>query len=127
MVSEVWNHIERKTVNHIWIAIKQHHCNFLHQLSPCLRTLLTLWVVFVLLEVSQASPERDLFLRSLQVSGVSNTQCPLSSFLTDTQSVGLLYLWSASQIRKGAPNGLEGAIGKHANPLCELNEVNNSL
>ena len=28
--------------------------------------------------------------------------------------VGLLYLWSADQIRKGAPNGLEGALGASA-------------
>jgi len=47
--------------------------------------------------------------------------------MTYTQSVGLLYLWSASQIQKGAPNGLEGAIGKRTNPLRELNEVNNGL
>ena len=26
-------------------------------------------------------------------------------------SVGLLYLWSADAIRKGTPNGLEGALG----------------
>ncbi|KAJ8694924.1 hypothetical protein PTI98_007560 [Pleurotus ostreatus] len=26
--------------------------------------------------------------------------------------VGLLYLWSADSIRKGAPNGIEGALGK---------------
>ncbi|KAH7881779.1 hypothetical protein F5I97DRAFT_1833007 [Phlebopus sp. FC_14] len=26
-------------------------------------------------------------------------------------SVGLLYLWSSEQIRRGAPNGLEGALG----------------
>jgi hypothetical protein len=74
------------------IALKQPFSlfglNFLHQLSSCLRTLLTLWVVFVLLEVSRALPEQDLFLHSLQVSGVFNTQhirpssC-VSSFLTD--------------------------------------------
>jgi len=29
-------------------------------------------------------------------------------------SVGLLYLWSADRIRKGTPNGLEGAIGASA-------------
>ncbi|KAL9713630.1 hypothetical protein Ac2012v2_003241 [Leucoagaricus gongylophorus] len=28
--------------------------------------------------------------------------------------VGLLYLWSADAIRKGAPNGLEGALGASA-------------
>ncbi|PFH51949.1 hypothetical protein AMATHDRAFT_74638 [Amanita thiersii Skay4041] len=28
--------------------------------------------------------------------------------------VGLLYLWSADSIRKGAPNGLEGALGASA-------------
>ncbi|KAF8627838.1 hypothetical protein AX15_004255 [Amanita polypyramis BW_CC] len=29
-------------------------------------------------------------------------------------SVGLLYLWSADAIRKGAPNGMEGALGASA-------------
>ncbi|KAF9453607.1 hypothetical protein P691DRAFT_694648 [Macrolepiota fuliginosa MF-IS2] len=28
--------------------------------------------------------------------------------------VGLLYLWSGDAIRKGAPNGLEGALGASA-------------
>ncbi|KAK7445376.1 hypothetical protein VKT23_014793 [Stygiomarasmius scandens] len=28
--------------------------------------------------------------------------------------VGVLYLWSADAIRKGAPNGLEGALGASA-------------
>ncbi|KAF5316038.1 hypothetical protein D9619_006356 [Psilocybe cf. subviscida] len=28
--------------------------------------------------------------------------------------VGLLYLWSADSIRKGTPNGLEGALGASA-------------
>jgi len=28
--------------------------------------------------------------------------------------VGLLYLWSADNIRKGTPNGLEGALGASA-------------
>lgn len=27
-------------------------------------------------------------------------------------SVGLLFLWSADAIRKGSPNGLEGALGR---------------
>lgn len=27
-------------------------------------------------------------------------------------SVGALYIWSAEQIKKGAPNGIEGALGK---------------
>ncbi|KZT43259.1 hypothetical protein SISSUDRAFT_1058023 [Sistotremastrum suecicum HHB10207 ss-3] len=29
-------------------------------------------------------------------------------------SVGLLYLWSADTMRKGAPNGVEGALGASA-------------
>ncbi|KIJ61959.1 hypothetical protein HYDPIDRAFT_136812 [Hydnomerulius pinastri MD-312] len=29
-------------------------------------------------------------------------------------SVGLLYIWSAEQIKKGAPNGIEGALGASA-------------
>lgn len=28
-----------------------------------------------------------------------------------TRSVGLLYLWSAEAIKKGHPNGIEGALG----------------
>ncbi|KXN92657.1 UPF0136 membrane protein P14E8.05c [Leucoagaricus sp. SymC.cos] len=28
--------------------------------------------------------------------------------------IGMLYLWSADTIRKGAPNGLEGALGASA-------------
>ena len=27
-------------------------------------------------------------------------------------SVGVLYIWSAEQIKKGAPNGIEAALGK---------------
>lgn len=27
-------------------------------------------------------------------------------------SVGVLYIWSAEQIKRGAPNGIEGALGK---------------
>lgn len=32
--------------------------------------------------------------------------------MKNIRSVGLLYLWSADAIRKGAPNGLEGALGE---------------
>lgn len=27
-------------------------------------------------------------------------------------SVGVLYIWSAEQIKRGAPNGIEGALGE---------------
>jgi uncharacterized membrane protein (UPF0136 family) len=41
---------------------------------------------------------------------------PLSSLpqihAKQCSSVGLLYLWSADSIRKGTPNGLEGAVGE---------------
>jgi uncharacterized membrane protein (UPF0136 family) len=56
----------------------------------------------------QVRPIRGTFHRRLYVS----------SLLTKNQSVGLLYLWSAAQIHKGAPNGLEGAMGKRANLRC---------
>ena len=32
-------------------------------------------------------------------------------------SVGLLFLWSADSIRKGTPNGLEGAFGMNNSPV----------
>lgn len=42
--------------------------------------------------------------------------CLVSPILTISwSSVGLLYLWSADHIRKGVPNGIEGAIGKNIN------------
>ena len=31
-------------------------------------------------------------------------------------SVGALYIWSAEQIKRGAPNGIEGALGKASHP-----------
>jgi hypothetical protein len=37
----------------------------------------------------------------------------------NSHSVGLLYLWSADNIRKGTPNGLEGALGKPQIPSGE--------
>lgn len=39
-----------------------------------------------------------------------------------TRSVGLLYLWSAEAIKKGHPNGIEGALGTsffHLTLLCQ--------
>ena len=35
-------------------------------------------------------------------------------------SVGLLFLWSADSIRKGTPNGLEGAFGMNNSPVSAL-------
>lgn len=32
--------------------------------------------------------------------------------LTLLSSVGVLYVWSAEQIKRGAPNGIEGALGE---------------
>ena len=32
--------------------------------------------------------------------------------LVVVSSVGALYIWSAEQIKRGAPNGIEGALGK---------------
>jgi uncharacterized membrane protein (UPF0136 family) len=54
----------------------------------------------------------DRFLHSSLVSGesiFSNTKACVCEFIYS--SVGLLFLWSADVIRKGAPNGLEGALG----------------
>ena len=42
-----------------------------------------------------------------------------SKWLSFVSSVGLLFLWSADSIRKGTPNGLEGAFGMN-NPLSQL-------
>jgi len=49
------------------------------------------------------------------VAGVGRVLFPHSISIhriTNTSSVGILYLWSADAIRKGTHNGLEGALGE---------------
>jgi uncharacterized membrane protein (UPF0136 family) len=41
--------------------------------------------------------------------------------LTLLYSVGMLYLWAATRIRQGAPNGIEAALG--ARSLCPLRNL----
>lgn len=84
-------------------------------LTPSLSSLPTLhtpWAVSVSSAASLGMQELVRFLRSLLVSGESrpgNIKACFCELLYS--SVGLLFLWSAEVIRKGAPNGLEGALG----------------
>lgn len=85
-------------------------------------TLHTPWEVSVLLEGWLGTRGHGLFLRWSLVLG-KKIHIP-SLFLSPSDnhfvsSVGLLFLWSADSIRKGTPNGLEGAFGMN-NTLSSL-------
>jgi uncharacterized membrane protein (UPF0136 family) len=87
------------------------------ELSPTpslfsLPTLRTPWAASALSAASLDMQKLDQFLHSSQVSGESFSSIIRACFCELLHSsVGLLFLWSADVIRKGAPNGLEGALG----------------
>ena len=99
-----------------WFVLNPLSSHNLSLSSPL--TLHSPWEVSVLLEDWLGSQGHDPFLRWSLVSG--RTIYLLYFFLrcqSFVSSVGLLFLWSADSIRKGTPNGLEGAFGMNNSPV----------